>query len=420
MRRSCRNRIERPKRSSSFKPRPNFSTHRNATSKRWPATKPWRCSILKIYKRHVTLAENAERLRHADLAMRSYLRAGQLTQASSLDEALDYFGRAHRLAPQDKGTALLFAEAKLRKGDAEGAAKLLEPFASTEKSNSFLALYGEALLRTGKLDAAREIFESYFKQKPDTYGKLFELASAYVKAGEDAKAASLLVYLKDALRKQRKDGDLMIQVDKFVAQHPTSLPIAEIVAKMYDEMNRETKYFDALVRLFDLYLPMGQVKEACETLDRLVDIDPYDYRNHERIEKLQGLADPAFLASVMGRAAKAATVSTRTRRVFGRGKRNGRDSDRNARGNPSAAGAGRSGGAGRNFSSVLAAVESQGTARTHRRTFSRRRTKERAARAALRTRELVAQRREKTHAGGGCSVSGRDGASAAAESAATT
>ncbi|MGC1384681.1 MAG: tetratricopeptide repeat protein [Candidatus Acidiferrales bacterium] len=272
------------------------------------------------YKRHVTLAENAERLRHADMAMRSYLRAGQLIQAGSLDEALEYFGRAHRLAPQDKGTALLFAEAKLRKGDAEGAAALLEPYAATEKANAFLALFGEALLRTGKLDEAREIFEAYYKQKPDSFGKLFELASAYVKADEDEKAASLLVYLKDAMRKQRRDGELMVQVDRLAAQHPTSVPIAEAIAKLYDEMNRETKYFDALVRLFDLYLPAGRVKEACETLDRLVDIDPYDYRNHERIERLQGQADPAFLASVMGRAAKAATVSTRTEGFTGAGR----------------------------------------------------------------------------------------------------
>jgi diguanylate cyclase (GGDEF)-like protein len=272
------------------------------------------------YKRHVVLAENAERLRHADMAMRSYLRAGQLTQAGSLDEALEYFGRAHRLAPQDKGTALLFAEAKLRKGDAEGAAKLLEPFAATEKTNAFLALYGEALLRTGKLDQARAIFDEYYKQKPESFGKFFELASAYVKAGEDEKGASMLVHAKDVMRRQRKDGELMVQVDKLAAQHPTSLALAEAIAKLYDEMNRETKYFDALVRLFDLYLPAGRVKEACETLDRLVDIDPYDYRNHERIEKLQGKADPAFLASVMGRAAKAATVSTRTEGFTGAGR----------------------------------------------------------------------------------------------------
>jgi diguanylate cyclase (GGDEF)-like protein len=242
-----------------------------------------------------------------------------LIQAGSLDEALDYFGRAHKLAPQDKGTALLYAEAKLRKGDAESAATLLEPLATTEKTNAFLALYGEALLRTGRLDRAREIFEAYYKQRPDSFAKLFEVAGAYVKAGDDGKAAATLVATKEAMRKQRKDSELMVQVDKLAVQYPESIGLAEAVAKMYDEMNRETKYFDAMVRLFDLYLPAGRVKEACETLDRLVDIDPYDYRNQERIEKLQGNADPAFLQSVMGRAAKAATVSTRPEGFTGAG-----------------------------------------------------------------------------------------------------
>jgi tetratricopeptide (TPR) repeat protein len=52
--------------------------------------------------RHVMLGELAEKLRHADLAARGYLRAGQLTLASGgLDEALEYFGRAHGLLPTD-------------------------------------------------------------------------------------------------------------------------------------------------------------------------------------------------------------------------------------------------------------------------------------------------------------------------------
>ena len=96
--------------------------------------------------------------------------------------------------------------------------------------------------------------------------------------------------------------------------------LAEVVAKLYEELNRETKYFDALVRLFDLYLGAGRLKEACESLDRLVDIDPYDYRNQERISKLEGKADPAFLQNILARAAKAATVSTRTDGFTGAGR----------------------------------------------------------------------------------------------------
>ncbi len=270
--------------------------------------------------RHVVLGELAERLRHADLAARSFLRAGQLTQAGGgVEEALEYFGRAHRLLPGDRTGALLFAEAKLRKGDSEGAVALLEPFAPNEKDTAFLALFGESLLRAGRLDRAREAFEAYYKQKPDRFEKLFELTSAYIRAGQDPKGALLLAQTKEWMRAGRKDGELSAQMDRLAAAHPESLPLAETIAHSFEEMNRESKYFDSLLRLFDLYYGATRLKEACETLDRLVDIDPYDYRNQERIAKLEGKVDPAFLQNVLSRAAKAATVSTRTDGFTGAG-----------------------------------------------------------------------------------------------------
>ena len=270
--------------------------------------------------RHLALGELAEKLRHADLAARSLLRAGQLTLASGgLDESLEHFGRAHRLMPKDRTGALLFAEAKLRKGDSTGAVALLEPFAPNEKDTAFLALFGESLLRAGHLDRSRQAFENYYKQNPDRYEKLFELTGAYIRAGEDAKGAGLLAQTKDWMRAGRKESELSAQMDRLAATYPASLPLAETVAHAYEEMNRETKYFDALVRLFDVYLVAARLKEACETLDRLVDIDPYDYRNQERISKLEGRVDPAFLQNVMSRAAKAATVSTRTDGFTGAG-----------------------------------------------------------------------------------------------------
>ena len=272
-------------------------------------------------QRHVVLGEAAEAMHHSDLATRSFLRAGQLFLASNaLDSAIDYFGRAHQLSPQDRIATLLFAEGKLRKGDAETAAQLLEPMAGTETEASFLALYGEALLRTGRLDQARDAFDAYYKQKPEGFTKIFELAAAYVRVKEDGKAAALLVQTKETMRALRKEGEFAVQADRLASTYPESLPVAEIVAKMYEELNRETKYFDALVRLFDLYLGADQLKQACESLDRLVDIDPYDYRNQERIAKLEGKADPAFLQNIMARAAKAASFSTRTDGFTGAGR----------------------------------------------------------------------------------------------------
>jgi diguanylate cyclase (GGDEF)-like protein len=262
--------------------------------------------------RHVTLGELAERLRHADLASRSFLRAGQLTIAGGvLDSALEYFNRAYRLSPGDRSAALLFADAKMRKGDAEGAVALLNPFSPSEKDTAFLGLFGQSLLRTGRLDRAREVFEAYYKEKPDNFGKLFELTGAYIRAGENQKASSLLVQTKEWMRKVRKEGELAEQLDRLAAAYPASLPLAETIASSYEELNRETKYFEALVRLFDLYLSADRVKEACDALDRLVDIDPYDWRNQERIAKLEGKVDPAFLQNILARVANASTVSTR-------------------------------------------------------------------------------------------------------------
>ncbi len=270
--------------------------------------------------RHVVLGELAERLGHKDLATRSYLRAGQLTQAAGgLDEAIEYFERAHHLSPDDRTGALLFAEAKLRKGDAEGCVALLEPIATNEKDTAFLALFGEALLRTHRLERARDVFDAYYKQKPEGFSKLFELAGAHIVDGDDAKASTILVNTKDLMRSFRRETELVAHMDQMAGTFPTSLAVAEVVARLYEELNRETKYFDALVHLFDLYLSAGQLKQACDSLDRLVDIDPYDYRNHERITKLEGKADPAFLHNIQARAAKAATVSTRTDGFTGAG-----------------------------------------------------------------------------------------------------
>ncbi len=270
--------------------------------------------------RHVTLGEMAEQLGHGDLAARSFFRAGQLTQASgALDEALDYYQRGYVLSPQDANGAMLYADARLRKGDAEAAAALLEPFAAAHKDMLFLSLFGEALLRTGKLEQAQQVFELYYDQKPEGFAKLFEIAGAYIRAGQDEKGAALLIRVKDWMRGARKENELSAQMDKLGSAHPQSLALAEVVAHLYEELNRETKYFEALMRLFDLYVVAGRMKEACEALDRLVDIDPYDYRNQERIAKLEGKVDPGFLQNILARAAKAASVSTRTDGFAGAG-----------------------------------------------------------------------------------------------------
>ena len=238
----------------------------------------------------------------------------------ALDEALECFGRAHLLLPGDRSVALLFSEARLRKGDAEGAVALLDPLSATEKDAAFLALYGDALLRAGRLDRARDVFEEYYKQKPDSLWQSFLKSLPDTCAMEKNRKPSPCSHRQRIHCSARaRNAELCAQMDRLAADFPASLAMAEIVARLYEDLNREAKYFDALVRLFDLYMVAGKVKEACDALDRLVDIDPYDYRNQQRIASLEGKVDPAFLQNILSRAAKAATVSTRTDGFTGAG-----------------------------------------------------------------------------------------------------
>src|SRR5271163_731226 len=72
--------------------------------------------------RQLRLAEAAERIGKNALSARAFLRAGQLAMAGgAASEALKLLGRAHRLAPQERSVALLYAEAKLKTGAATEA-----------------------------------------------------------------------------------------------------------------------------------------------------------------------------------------------------------------------------------------------------------------------------------------------------------
>ena len=258
---------------------------------------------------HVHMAEMGAQLGKPAVAVRGFLRAGQLTLASGeVGRALDLFGRAHRLAPADRSVALLFADAQLRQGAAAEAVKLLHPLSSSEADAGFLELFGTALMQSGELDRARDVLEKLFKVKLERFAPLFELADAYIKEGNETAAVDLLARLKMQLFADRKENEFTAELDRLAEAHPNSVRLTAFWGGVYNELNREAKYFDILVRLFDLQLAAGSVEEACETLDRLVDIDAYDFRNQQRLEQLQGRVDDARLSRIAARLSKPASI----------------------------------------------------------------------------------------------------------------
>ncbi len=256
--------------------------------------------------RHIALAKLAERLGNAPAAARGYLRAGQLTTENEA-ESLDFFARAHKLVPDDRSATLLYAQGLLRSGDAANAAALLTPLAEIERDATFQETYADALMQSGQLDTARAVLEHMTNQGAGSAEKFFSLADAYLHAGQEEKAVDLLGVTKKSMLAARRESEFASAVDKLVESYSNSIRMAAFSSAMYSELNRETKYFDALGHLFDLYVANGLFSEACESLDRLVDIDPYDSRNQARMDALQGKADEASLTRLRTRLTSAAT-----------------------------------------------------------------------------------------------------------------
>ena len=168
------------------------------------------------------------------------------------------------------------------------------------------------MFQIGELDRARPVLEAYYRQKQDDFTGLFQLADAYLIAGEDEKSVAVLQMVKDWLFALRRESDFTREADRLAAAYPASLPLAEFWASLYEDLNREAKYFDALIPLFDLYLEAGRIPDACNALDKLVDIDPYDARNHDRIAKLEGRVDPGYWNRIRSRVAQSAATMNRS------------------------------------------------------------------------------------------------------------
>jgi tetratricopeptide (TPR) repeat protein len=258
--------------------------------------------------RQVAIAELAEQLGKSPIAARGLLRAGQLAEASGDAEgALNMLMRAHKLAPKERGPALLCAQALLRRKDAAAAMRMLEPFARGELDPVFLRTFGQALTFTGALDRARDILERLPADQPETANRIFELADRYLAAQQDGEAVALLQKLQKKMSAAHRENDFSAGLDAQVDSHAGSIPLAEFRAEAYAQLNRETKYFEALVRLFDLYIAAGDIQHASETFEMLVDIDPYDARNQKRFSQIEAHADPAFLSHMRSRLGQLAT-----------------------------------------------------------------------------------------------------------------
>ncbi len=218
--------------------------------------------------------------------------------------------KAHGLFPNDRSAALHYAQALLRQGEHSAAAAILAPLCETEKDATFLETHAEALIRSGHLDEAHAALDRMQSQGMGSVEKVFLLVGEYFRIAQENKAVDLLATTMKGMIAARRESEFAISVDQLAEAFPKSLRLAQFRAALYNDLNRETKFFEAIVRLFELSLESNQIPAACEAFEKLVEIDPYDSRNQARFDSLRGRASDDFLKRVKTRLSNVATHSS--------------------------------------------------------------------------------------------------------------
>ena len=258
--------------------------------------------------RQITLAEQANRMGKADVAARGFLRAGQLLRPDDLDRAVEFLERAYELN-SERSTALSLAHARLDQGKPHEAAELLLPlYGGSDQDPALLETLAAALLADNRLAEAEEVLEVFYQAKPDGYEKLFELSDLYCKAAQPEKCVELLRRIKERLFAAQHQRHFIGRLEEVFKANDTVIPLAEFAATTFNELNQENRYNMVLVSLYDLYHQAQEFKRAAETLERLIDIDPYDFNNVKRLEKLRGKVEETRIRAIGSRINSAATV----------------------------------------------------------------------------------------------------------------
>ncbi len=252
---------------------------------------------------HVDLGETATRAMQPKVATPAFLRAAQLfREAQQEDRWEELVERAHNLDPIDESGCIAAAELYLKKNRAPEAVTLLEPiYAAKPEDIAIIDLLAQAYLRIPSYEKAQPLCWKLYQAKPETLPQLLQLIEGFIQGGHLDQALALVGQIKKALFQQNKRNEFLQIVEKIYAADESNLPVLEMLAGLYNEMNKEDGLRRSLVRLFNLYLASEDYNKAADTLEKIIDVDPYGAGHSDRLLNLEGNIDKIWYENIAAR-----------------------------------------------------------------------------------------------------------------------
>ncbi|HET7215087.1 MAG TPA: GAF domain-containing protein, partial [Terriglobia bacterium] len=211
--------------------------------------------------------------------------------------------RAHQIGPSNPEGCIAAAKVRLTRGQPIEAVALLEHVVQAKPGDAeALKLLCGAYLDAGEYIKAEPVCLKLFHDQPENVSLAEQLTRGLLNQGETVRALKLLKEIKEQLYSQQgKRHEFLALAEQIYHADENNLDILELLPPIYNELNHDGDLRLALARLFSLYLAGERYDKAAETLESILDVDPYGAAHADRLLNLEGHIDAIWYKNIAGR-----------------------------------------------------------------------------------------------------------------------
>ncbi|MEO5936711.1 MAG: hypothetical protein ABIP81_05815, partial [Terriglobales bacterium] len=247
---------------------------------------------------HKRLGELAELLNDAKAASASFFKLGEL----EADKALSWLERGYKLDAANADLALAYAKALNAAQQHEKAIEILGPLATAAGSTAPVReTYAHSLMALKRAAEAEPFVWELYEKDPAQVDEMKRFLTLLIEQEQSDKALAVARKLEQSMGKLGKRKEFIGVMHELAGQTKPGVAFLEYMVELYNSANREHDYCTTLINLFKLYFAAGNHLKAADSLDRAVEVDPYESGHKKRLEMLKGKIDQNRFTAIADR-----------------------------------------------------------------------------------------------------------------------
>lgn len=208
------------------------------------------------------------------------------------DHAEQWLAKGHELNSADPLLSLAYGRVLIDAGKFGQAVDVLAPYSTTASAApEFREAYARALMGANRPEEAEPFVWEAVQKNPKQAQEIASLIASLISNEHHDKAFAAAQKLEALMTKANLRREFVALMKELITAHPPGAEFLEYMVGVYNSANREQDYCETLIALFKIYYAAGNFLKAADSLDRAIEVDPYQPGNQKNLEMLRGKID---------------------------------------------------------------------------------------------------------------------------------